>query len=248
MHDVTLVIPCYNEERRLDREAVLALSRKEGIHVLLVDDGSKDGTARLLGELEARGEGRVRAMSLPANQGKSEAVRKGMLAVDPSVPFVGFADADFATPVDELARLASIMRAEQPMVLMGSRIMHAGVHIVRNPVRHYAGRVFATVASVLLRSPFYDTQCGAKLFRHTGLLRAALGAPFRSRWVFDVELIARLMLGVDGHRPLAFADFREVPLKQWTDVAGSKLTVSALARVGFDLGAIAVEVSRARKP
>src|ERR1041384_6274866 len=66
------------------------------------------------------------------------------------------------------------------------------------PRRHYLGRIFATAVSLALHSPVYDTQCGAKLFRPGAPLRDALSAPFRSRWIFDVELLARLDRRIPG--------------------------------------------------
>jgi dolichyl-phosphate beta-glucosyltransferase len=82
--------------------------------------------------------------------------------------------------------------------------------------------VFATFASLTLRLPVYDTQCGAKLFRRTDALRRALDRPFRSRWIFDVELIDRLLQGGPGVAPLSPRDLEELPLRSWRDVSGSK--------------------------
>ena len=90
-------------------------------------------------------------------------------------------------------------------------------------VRHYLGRVFATAASLTLRLPVYDTQCGAKLFRCTDEVRALFAEPFVTGWIFDVELIARLIRGRgEGGTPVSAA-ICELPLYRWADVSGSKV-------------------------
>ena len=120
-------------------------------------------------------------------------------------------------------------------VALGSRVARLGARVRRNQGRHYMGRLFATTASVVLEMGIYDTQCGAKLFRDTPALRAAMSQPFRSQWVFDVELLGRLITGTDDARPLVPEDFIEIPLEQWEDVRGSKLGVKGALRGGMDL-------------
>ena len=92
-----------------------------------------------------------------------------------------------------------------------------GHHIDRNNFRHYTGRLFATITSIVLGFDVYDTQCGAKVFTASPTLDQALATPFLGRWSFDVELLGRLAApnGIDG--------FLEVPLDAWHEVGGSKL-------------------------
>ena len=233
MREVMLVVPCYNEERRLDVDRFLALSRD--VHLLFVNDGSRDKTGDILRELSRRAGGAIEVLDLEANAGKAEAVRRGMLrAIDAGATTVGYADSDLATPPDELLRLMRELSQSSAAVVIGSRVALAGSHVERKATRHYMGRVFATAASLVLGARFYDTQCGAKVFKVTPLLRAALQVPFASRWVFDVELLGRLL---DGG--LAVDAFVEVPLKTWRDVEGSKLNSRAMARAVLDLVTIA---------
>jgi hypothetical protein len=102
-----------------------------------------------------------------------------------------------------------------------------GRAIERNPFRHYLGRMFATVASVVLDLAVYDTQCGAKLFRATHATEALFQDPFCVNWTFDVELIARVQGARyrDGLTSAADSIY-ELPLDQWHDVAGSKVHAS----------------------
>ncbi len=232
-----VVIPCYQEEMRLEHEAIDVLCARD-ISVLLVDDGSSDGTLALLRRIEARAPDKISVLPLSPNRGKAEAVRLGMLdALARGASQVGFADADMATPASEMVRLVRALEESPALIaVMGSRIARAGAHIDRKPSRHYLGRVFSTLASLVLAHPFYDTQCGAKVFRAGAALSEAVASPFSSRWAFDVELIGRLLTGPD---PVPFEAFLELPLVDWQDVGGSKLNVLDKLRSTYELGKIA---------
>ncbi len=254
-----VVIPCYNEAARLDRDEIMRLAQAPGMRLVLVDDGSADGTAVVLTSLAEALPERISWLGLTPNQGKAEAVRQGMLAAG-EADLVGFLDADLATPVDEMLRLVQTFAKWPVEVILGSRVALAGRDIERHPRRHYLGRVFATVASsYVLGEVVYDTQCGAKLFHDTPLLRACLQERFRSRWSFDVELIGRLLIGTDVLSPITMADVREVPLQTWRDVEGSKIHPMAMVKSGLELflirsdlelrrDALAVPEDEARNP
>jgi glycosyltransferase involved in cell wall biosynthesis len=233
---VTLVVPCFDEAGRLDRAAFLSLcALRPEVRLLFVDDGSSDGTPAVLADLRAAASpGAIEVLRLPENRGKAEAVRHGLVAALASgAPVVGYVDADLATPPEEVVRLVDELRATPAAVLMGARVRLMGTSIDRNMLRHYFGRVYATFASLGLGIAVYDTQCGAKLFRRTEALGAALARPFRSRWGFDVELLERLLVGAPGARPVEPREIREVPLRVWRDVAGSKLGTGAMLGAGL---------------
>ncbi|HEY8432777.1 MAG TPA: glycosyltransferase [Sandaracinaceae bacterium] len=243
--DMVVVIPCYNEAERLSEAQVLALIDDLDTEVLLVDDGSRDGTAALLERIAAKAPGRVRTLLLPKNRGKAEAVRAGMLAaLERGAGVVGYADADFATPPEEIHYLRRELDRSGALVALGARIARLGAHIDRRASRHYLGRVFATGASLVLGLAVYDTQCGAKLFRDTPALRHALGQPFSSRWAFDVELIGRLCAGGPGVAPITPAQMIEVPLRTWIDIGGSKLSAAGAVKAGLDLMWLGARVAR----
>ncbi len=241
-----VVIPCYNEAERLSEAHVLALLADPQVGVLLVDDGSRDGTAALLTRIaDTAPEGRVRALILPENVGKAEAVRTGLRdALERGADEVGYADADFATPPEELLHLREELEASGAKVALGARIARLGARIDRKPSRHYLGRVFATGASMVLGLAVYDTQCGAKLFRDTPALRHALARPFSSRWAFDVELIGRLCSGGPDAPAVRPEEMIEVPLRAWVDVPGSKMNARGALRAGVDLMALGARVAR----
>lgn len=240
---VVIVVPCFNEAERLV-DAQIGKITDSGARVLLVNDGSTDATLAVLDRIAAAYDG-VQFLDLGINVGKGEAVRRGMLAaLDDGAEIVGYADADMSTPPHELVRLASLLRNDPSMdVVLGSRVSLLGRQVDRSVMRHYSGRVFATAAGVVLRLRVYDTQCGAKFFRAVPGVHVALGEPFHSRWSFDVELIGRL---VSGRASIDSARFLEVPLSEWHDVGGSKLTFGGSVRSGFELVLIARALRRWR--
>ncbi len=226
-HRVSLVVPCFNEAARLNvpqfRQYLAAHSQ---IHILFVDDGSTDGTLRVLEQARSGYEDSAEILGCSSNRGKAEAVRLGLLhALDNlEQEIVGYWDADLATPLDSVGRFVEILdsRPEIEMVF-GSRVKLLGRYVVRRPARHYLGRVFATVVSQMLRLPIYDTQCGAKLFRITPRTRQVFAEPFLSKWVFDVEIIARF-LRLYGNDPKELEQIiYEYPLEAWVDIPGSKV-------------------------
>jgi dolichyl-phosphate beta-glucosyltransferase len=250
-HHAILVVPCYNEAERLDDGALLSLVEGEipATRLLLVDDGSRDATGARLADLARRAPGRIDTLALAQNRGKAEAVRQGLqAALSRGANVVGYFDADLSTPVSEIRRLlATLDERDDVAAVIGARISLLGADIHRSHVRHYLGRVFATLASLILRARIYDTQCGAKLFRRSDALLAAVRDPFLSRWSFDVELLGRLLVGDPTAQPLSEAQILEVPLRSWRDVPGSKLNPGAMAGALRELAQIARDLARRRR-
>ena len=240
---IAVVVPCWNEQDRLNRlEIDVLLSAAANLAVILVDDGSTDATLSLLRTIaKQRSDADVAVVALSRNIGKGEAVRAGMRAALASNPaWVGYVDADFATPAAEMVRLIEVARgAPTCNAVVGSRVALLGRRITRTPFRHYTGRAFATIASIVLGIAVYDTQCGAKLFRAGPVLESALAEPFRSRWAFDVELLGRLLRG-----GFAADTFREEPLEVWHDRPGSKRSVRSSLRATASLVTIRRDLRR----
>jgi dolichyl-phosphate beta-glucosyltransferase len=245
--ELVLVVPCYNEAGRLKAPVFLEfVARRPFVRLLFVDDGSVDGTMALLERMALEAPAGIRTMRLPMNQGKAEAVRRGLLeAMTGNPALVGFWDADLATPltaIDDFLNAAAKLPGTD--LFLGSRVLLMGRDIRRKASRHYLGRMFATAASLALNLPVYDTQCGAKVFRANEALRRVLGAPFSSPWIFDVELLARYVAVPvdDGGAPRASRIY-ELTVPAWQDVPGSKLTAWDFIR---SIGELAVVWQRRR--
>ena len=228
---LTLVVPCYNEETRLDTSAFLEwVSARPWRRLCFVDDASLDQTAAVLDHLRAQ-HSRIAVLHLDRNHGKAGAVRVGILQ-DSASDLVGFWDADLATPLKEVDRLIEVL-ANNPdlQCAAGIRVMRLGASIERSFTRRVSSRLFVTVANVLLGLPAYDTQCGAKLFRRN-VAQSLFADDFVSPWFFDLELYLRLReLSPDleltqcvcesavtewkamGHSSLRLRDFAKAPLE-----------------------------------
>jgi dolichyl-phosphate beta-glucosyltransferase len=237
----TIVIPCYNEAARLDSEAFRRFAACHGIDFLFVDDGSTDSTRQTLNALHESLPERIAVLPLPKNVGKAEAVRRGLLAACESSPdYVGFWDADLATPLDDILAFASLLDARPDIeMVFGSRVNLLGRNVHRRLARHYVGRVFATAAATVLGVGIYDTQCGAKMFRVSPGFIDRLKEPFIGGWIFDVEMIAReARARRSSSMPPVSKVIYEFPLMEWRDVAGSKIRPVDWVKVAVNLGRI----------
>ncbi len=238
---LTLVVPCYNEAQRLPLEQYAQfLTAHAGVRVCFVDDGSQDATRAVLDDFCARFPQSAEMLSLPANKGKAEAVRAGMLHVLGSKShgdYVGFWDADLATPLEEGLRFMDVLqRYERFRCVIGSRWPHLGARIERNMMRQVIACMVAFCIRRYLDFPIYDSQCGAKIFHRDEALNL-FTEPFVSRWLFDVELFKRMTI-LHSHAYPA-AHIYEMPLMEWHDIAGSKLKFYHGAKIILELARIA---------
>ena len=237
--DLALVVPCYNEVARLRPEVFIQfLSTHPGVHLVMVDDGSVDGTGEVLDAMSMAAPAAITVVRHSPRRGKAEAVRAGILAGLGHRPaLVGFFDADLSTPLPAIDDFLAVLRLRPDVeFVLGSRVMLMGRDVRRKATRHYFGRVFATAVSHALDLPVYDTQCGAKILRVSAATATLFAAPFRSPWIFDVELIARyLRLPVAPGEPARRDRLYELVLPAWHDMPGSKLRWYDFARAMVDL-------------
>lgn len=235
-----VVVPCYNEAQRLDMAAFRAFADDApDIALLFVNDGSRDETLPLLETLCADVP-HFRLLDLGLNQGKAEAVRRGLQeALESETSIVGYWDADLAAPLDELpGMLAVFERRPEVDVVAGIRLPIAGRMIERPPLRRFLGRGFACCAQAALGLAMFDTQCGAKLLRAGHRLACVLATPFHSRWIFDVELLARWRRALEDEGRELHEHLYEYPLERWRDVPGSHLRAGDFVRAIGELAAI----------
>ena len=212
----SVVIPAFNEAQRLPRYLAEVVTyfdgRDEGYEVLVVDDGSTDGTRDAVAQM-TRAHGPVRLLRGESNEGKGAAVRRGMLAARGEYRL--FTDADGATPIGEVKRLeAALMGGAQ--IAVGSRALaDPSVSVVARRHRVIAGRVFSWIVQRFVMPGVVDSQCGFKAF--TAKAAVDLFEKLRTPgFGFDVELL--LLARAQGYR------IAEVAVN-WADQPGSKVRV-----------------------
>lgn len=234
-----IVIPCYNEEKRLDLTRFAAFIESNSDTLLcFVNDGSNDNTLSLLYNFRNKYEDRIHVYDMPQNGGKAEAVRAGInhLLNTTDVDKVGYLDADLATDFEDFGRLESVLDQEdQLQCVVGSRKCGDQVDIERSAFRNLASRIVAVLIHLIIGLPIKDTQCGAKIFKRT-IARHIFSSAFHSRWLFDVELFIRMK---KYHGTGILARIREVALQRWVEVEGSKITLKDSLKMPIQLISIA---------
>jgi dolichyl-phosphate beta-glucosyltransferase len=163
---LSVVIPAYNEEQRLQRTIEQIEGYLDGqrgsYELILVDDGSTDGTRRVMDAAAERND-RVHIEALPANRGKGRALAAGVAVARGDEVLV--TDADLSTPIEELEKLEAALKAGAG-VAIASRAVRGSRVVVHQPVyRVLMGKVFNLIVQLVLLPGIWDTQCGFKLFR-----------------------------------------------------------------------------------
>jgi glycosyltransferase involved in cell wall biosynthesis len=220
---ISIVIPAYNEEKRLPvtLQRITNYLKRGGwkfSEVLVVDDGSRDATLRLAEKFAKRAPF-VRVLRNPGNRGKGYSVRHGML--EAKGEWALFSDADLSSPIEELETLWKAAQEARAQVAIGSRALDRSLIGVHQPLfRESAGKLFNLAVRVITGLPFWDTQCGFKLFE-TRAAREIFRRQSLERFGFDVEVLFIA-------RKLGYSSI-EVPVR-WSDVAGTKVgTLSGLS-------------------
>jgi dolichyl-phosphate beta-glucosyltransferase len=234
--DLSVVIPAFNEEGRLAPTVgeVVRYCRERSFRfeVIVVDDGSRDGTSALV-RLLTENASEVRLIRLAANQGKGYAVRTGIL--NSRGRLVIFADADGAAPFGEIERLEAAIAGGADAAI-GSRVVPGqGTAVRAKWYRRIIGRAFHALVELLTVRGFRDTQCGFKLFR--GSVAQDLFSRMRMNgFSFDIEVL--VMAQRQGYR------VAEVPIN-WSHQPGSRVSlVFDSARMAYDLFTIRAHAAR----
>ncbi|MGW8574250.1 glycosyltransferase [Streptomyces niveus] len=246
--DLTVVVPAYNEEHRLrpTLDAICAHLRADperwgDWELIVVDDGSTDGTAEVAARAAAD-EPRVQVLTSEENRGKGHALRLGVLASYGRRVLV--TDADLATPIEELDALDDLLREdddsysgteedyeyeyeyEATLAVIGSRALpDSRVEVRQRPVREWLGRLGNRLIRLVAVRGIHDTQCGFKLF-DGDKARAAFAASRLDGWGIDVEILR--------HFRRAGWPVAEVPVR-WSHQSGSKVRPADYGRVLLEL-------------
>lgn len=218
MQKVAIIIPCYNEAKRLDFLNIEQLLLYSDIDIYFANDGSRDNTVEVINIIVSKHSERCFLIDFKENSGKANTIYKAITKINQKdkYDFIGYFDADFSTPATEIIRLVEEINKQKCEFLLGSRILLLNSGIKRKYHRHIIGRVIITLINLKFKLGIYDTQCGSKLFSKT-IIPKAFNKPFYTSWLFDVEIFIRLK----KQDLLKYGS--EIPIYNWKDVDGSKL-------------------------
>ena len=231
---IAIVIPLYNEEHRfnLGYFALIGQEYSQEVDFFLVDDGSRDRTPEIAHRISTQFSN-FRVLKLSENLGKAEAIRIGfnhILQSHTEYCGLGYMDSDGAFDLADLTNSILLfdlkcMNGVYDAIFM-SRLAISGRNIKRNTFRHIFGRVVARIIKFGLPNSPWDTQAGLKIFKSTEDFSRTIQNPFRTRWLFEVEILQRV-----------FVSRREVlriweePLLNWVDVSGSKIGIAQFVNI-----------------
>lgn len=223
---LSVVIPAYNEEHRIAKtlEAVDGFLKNQRFdyEILVVNDGSKDRTAAVVKNLEARIKN-ARLIDNKENHGKGWVVKQGMLAATGNIRL--FMDADNSTTVDQVMPMLPYFEQGEDIVL-GSRRIRGSVIAIHQPgFRDFLGGIFRTIVHTFVPLGVTDSQCGFKAFS-AAATRAIFPKQRIFRWAFDVEILAIA-------KKLKFK-FKEVPVR-WVNDAESHVKFMGMVNMLFEV-------------
>lgn len=215
--NLTLVIPAYNEELRIERTLKSLLDNISSLkEIILVVDGT-DSTADVASKFSPR----VRILRFDERIGKGNAIIEGLKKSTTEI--TGYVDADYSVPWNEVSRLVSHVSQETPVVI-GSRWTSESTVRVKQPLKRLIlSRAYRYFVSFVLGMHLKDYQCGAKFF-HSSILNDMVNAVRVGNWGFDTALLYNIML--------SGTPIEEVGI-EWSDMDGSKLNVLRIVPVMF---------------
>lgn len=189
MTTVDLIIPVYNEEKRLKLtfQALNSFTPPRGIRInkiIFINDGSTDYTLQKL--KNARLKFSKKILSYSHNQGKGAAIKLGFL--NATADYALFFDADMSTPLTELTKFIPFIRQNIPIIIGTRKNGHSTVTVHQPWIREHLGRVFTLLSQVILNTWVTDFTCGFKAFSRPAYTTIA---PLMTinRWGFDSEII-----------------------------------------------------------
>jgi len=186
---ISVVIPAFNEsegiERTLSTVTKYLSDSPYAPEVIVVDDGSKDGTAEIVSRL-AEQHPCVRLVKLGSNRGKGYAVRTGVL--EATGDYILFSDADLSTPIEELEKLCDEVRNGYDVAIGSRGLPESNLETRQSWLREHAGRTFNLLVRLTVLPGIHDTQCGFKCFRRDAAAKI-LEQQTATGYEFDVELL-----------------------------------------------------------
>ena len=234
---LSVVIPAFNEAERIGPTLAAVRAHLESksvpAEIIVVDDGSRDGTAARA-EAALSGFAAARIIRLPRNQGKGAAVKAGVLEARGDL--VLFSDADLSTPISELEKFLPVIEGGADVVIGSRALPGSDIQVRQRALREGMGKFFNRLVRLLVLTGIPDTQCGFKLFRREAARAAFEEARIRG-FGFDVEILA--LCARRGYRikqvPVAW---RNSPPSRVRLVRSSLGMISELVRIRRRLGRV----------
>jgi glycosyltransferase involved in cell wall biosynthesis len=227
--EITLFVPFYNEGKRAGvNEYLDSLSKLNGVKLVLVNDGSTDHTLEILNTFLSRN---IDIVTHLKNLGKGEALRQAMLEFlsNNCAAIIGYLDCDGAFPLETVSKILEVSKEKlstgQYQVCIASRVMLSGRKVERLQHRHYISRIVITLLGLKFIFMPYDSQSGFKIFNNSEQFQRVLEKPFRTRWLFDIELLDRLT------KQWKENIIWEEPVQEWSDKPGSHLKIKSALTV-----------------
>ncbi|WP_378186536.1 dolichyl-phosphate beta-glucosyltransferase [Aquimarina sp. W85] len=231
-----IIIPCYNEENRLDVNAFIQFANKKNqYHLCFVNDGSKDNTIQVLKKIQETNPRKISIVDVKKNAGKAAAVRTGSqyLYKRGDIKFVGFIDADLSTDFEDFAGLLTTLKNNDKLdFVFGSRAKNPSQGIEKDKIRGLISKMINLLIVAILGLFIQDTQCGAKVYR-AHLVPVLFETKFYSRWLFDVEMFIKLKKFYGKSKVMA--KILEQPLKRWVHMEDSKLGLKDSLEIPYRL-------------
>ena len=229
--DLFMIVPCFNEEKRLNLDYWNKLAEIPNVNWIFVNDGSNDGTKGVLDKIT-----KSTIIDLEKNVGKAEAIRKGITESykkNSGEPFcVGYLDADSAFETEDVRKVIDLNYSENsPYVsFWGSRVALAGKNITRNNLRHILSRILITIFGYLMKDLPYDPQTGFKVFKFNNKQMEIFEKRFETKWFVDLEILIRYQV-----LEKQIMKIWEEPVNTWKDVDGSNIRGFELITVLNDI-------------
>ena len=236
-----MIVPCFNEEKRINLDYWNKLSEIPNVHWIFVNDGSSDGTKSLLNQISNSS-----VVNLERNSGKAEAIRKGISDTfdkNPAEMFqFGYLDADSAFEIEDILNVVKLSFSKESTFdsYWGSRVALSGRNITRNNLRHILSRILITIFGYRIGNLPYDPQTGFKIFKFNKEQMAIFYRNFETKWFVDIEILLRF-------KAVYGKDMRiwEEPVNTWKDIEGSKIRGLELITVFTDLVKILLIIRKA---
>lgn len=234
---ICLIVPVYNEYLRLDIHAFTSfLNEFEPLHIIFVNDASKDDTKKLLEQIKGTNPAKVTIINHTFRLGKAEAIRSGMLAGSKTGnhDFFGFIDADLAVPLNDIIFFVKRLSTSSFAMALGSRAGINNDNINRTAIRNALAAGFRVYLHKILKFKIADSQCGAKVFK-AEIIPILFSDPFQTHWLLDIELMMRYGQHFLIKNEYMHEHVLQIPVSKFEDRANSKFNIVELIRTVREL-------------